>query len=99
MSKNRRRGKDLERWVASDLGGRRVGILGSEDVSTPRFALECKERKKLPQFIKKTMAQAKANTPDGKFAAVVLHELNSSHEKDIVLMEYTTFRMLVEDNT
>jgi len=42
MSQNRDRGKSYERWLAQDLGGRRIGLLGSEDVLTNKFAIEAK---------------------------------------------------------
>ena len=95
MSKrNRQRGKKYERWVANDLGGRRVGLLGMEDVVTSIYAIECKERQKLPAFIKNVMAQAKANCPDDKLPLVCLHELNTSHQSDVVMMEYSVFKTI-----
>ena len=94
MSKNRDRGKSLERWVAQDLGGRRIGLLGREDVLTNKFAIECKEREKLPAFLKKTMAQAKNNCPDDRLPIVCLHELNSNHDHDLVVMEYSVYKVL-----
>jgi len=91
---NRDRGKSYERWLAQDLGGRRIGLLGSEDVLTNTFAIEAKEREKLPAFLKKTMAQAKANCPDDRLALVCLHELHTNHEHDLVVMEYSVFKVL-----
>jgi hypothetical protein len=99
MSKNRQRGKSYERWLAADLDGRRVGILCREDVLTRRFAIEAKERQRLPAFLKKTMAQAKANCPDDKLALVMLHELHSNHDHDLVIMEYSTFKTIAGVNT
>ena len=99
MSRNRQRGKDYERWLARDLEGRRVGLLGMEDVVTNRFAIECKEREKLPRFIHKCISQAKANCPDDKLAIVALHELNTSHDKDLIVMEYSVFRTITGSET
>jgi len=93
--KNRQRGKDYERWIAKDLGGRRVGLLGFEDVLTQKFAIECKERKKLPKFVVNTMEQAENNAPEGKIPVVCLHELHAPHEKDLVIMYYEDWRKLI----
>lgn len=100
MSKNRDRGKSYERWIAQDLGGRRIGLLGMEDVilPSPPLSIECKEREKLPRFILKCLSQAKANCPDDKMAVVCLHELNKSHAGDVVLMEYPVFKTLIGRN-
>lgn len=48
---NRRRGKATERRVAKLLSGKRVGVLGREDVFTETFVVEVKNRKKLT-FVK-----------------------------------------------
>jgi hypothetical protein len=37
-SRNRRRGKDAERAIAGRLDGRRVGVLGGEDVVLMRLS-------------------------------------------------------------
>jgi len=92
----RRRGKDLERFIAQDLGGRRVGILGHEDVIIPlpngkEGAVESKERQKLPVFLKKCMAQACDNC-NGRVPIVHLHELHQSHDGDLVIMQYKDFK-------
>ena len=88
---NRRRGKDFERWLAKDLGGRRIGLLGQEDVIIDKYRAECKERKKLPMFIKKCMAQAISNCRDA-IPIVILHELNSNHNDDLVIMRYADWK-------
>lgn len=92
--KNRERGKRYERFIASDLGGRRVGILGDEDVSLEGISAECKERQKLPEFIKKCMAQALTNCADDKMPVVFLHEHNTLHSDDVVMMPYLAFKEL-----
>ncbi len=94
-NRNRRRGKDLERHVAHDLGGRRVGILGHEDVMAHGFAIETKERQTLPAFIIKCMAQAESNAR-GDAAVVILHELGKSHGLDVVMLRYRDFRALIK---
>lgn len=90
--KNRQRGKSLERFIAKDLGGRRVGLLGMVDVEAGDYSIETKERKKMPKFIMDSMLQATKNKIGGKLPIVILHELNQSHEKDIVVMWYKNFK-------
>ena len=96
-SRKRQRGKDLERFVASDLGGRRVGILGQEDVLWRGIAVECKERdeKGFPKSIRDWMAQAEENAK-GATAIVILHKLGSNHDEDIVMSRYKDFKSFME---
>ena len=86
MGKNRDRGKAYERFIAADLGGRRVGTMGQDDVILNGFSCECKEREKLPMFIKRCIRQAIDNCPDNKLPLVFLHELHSPHSFDVVMM-------------
>lgn len=95
-SRNRNRGKALERFVAADLGGRRTAILGQEDVMVHGMAIECKERQRLPAFITKCMAQAEENAR-GDVAVVILHELNQGHERDIVMLRYLDFKAILKN--
>ena len=87
-SLNRRRGKECERWFAKDLGGKRVGILGYEDIELALVSLEIKERKNgrlCPADLRHAYNQAKANS-DGKIPIVILHQLYRRHEKSMVYM-------------
>ena len=96
MSKrNRQRGKSYERWLANDLDGRRVGLLGMEDVLAGKYAIEAKEREKLPKFLTNTMEQAERNCPQGKTAVVCLHKNAGNHDDDMVVMRYKDWRGLV----
>jgi len=88
---SRRRGKDNERALAKRLKGNRVGLLGMEDISHPLFSIEVKTRKGLPKFLVKCYAQAKANCPKNKTPLVILHQLNSRREKDLVIMSLGDF--------
>ena len=85
--------KTVERRVAQQLGGERVGCTGgpTADVLTPGgFAVECKHRERLPKWLKAALAQAKANAPAGYLALVVLHE---KHARDsLVLLALSDFR-------
>jgi len=95
-NRNRRRGKDLERFIAKDLDGRRVGILGQEDVILHRgISCECKERAKLPMFIHSCMAQAERNAK-GDTAIVVLHELGKEHGGDVVMIRLKDFKAILK---
>jgi len=94
MNKNRRRGKDLERFLAKDLNGRRIGILGHEDIITERFSIEAKERKEHPTFLKKAIAQAIRNSREEKIPVFILHRLYDEHENDLVIMQYADWKKL-----
>jgi hypothetical protein len=93
--KNRDRGKALEKAVAKDLGGRRIGLLGMEDVTFGRFSIETKEREKLPVFLKKCITQAESNA-GGKVPVVILHELGDRHSKDLVVMRYFEWKKILD---
>ncbi len=84
----------MERFVAQDLKGRRVGILGSEDVLWRGIAIECKERKRLPAFLTRCMAQAESHA-EGGTAMVGLHELGQGHERDLVVLRYGEFKKMM----
>ena len=94
MSKNRNRGKALERFIAKDLGGRRVGILGKADVELPGMILECKERKRLPRFIAHCFEQVEKYESKLR-RGVVLHELGQEHDEDIVMVRLKHFREIL----
>ena len=87
-SLNRRRGKECERWFAKDLGGKRVGILGYEDIELDFVSMEIKERKNgrlCPADLRHAYNQAKANS-DGKIPIVILHQLYRQYKNSTVYM-------------
>ena len=95
-NKGRRRGKDLERWVAKYFGGRRVGILGQEDVRLHwGCSVECKERQKLPMFICNGMKQAERNA-NGDMAWFVQHQLSDRYEDSLVTMRAKNLKAILE---
>lgn len=97
-NRNRRRGKDLEKFIAADLDGERIGILGKEDVVVHHggFSLECKERKSIPMFIWNSMTQAQKNAAKrGYRPAVVLHGAGKDHDGDIVFIRYEDFKAIL----
>jgi len=92
--KSRRRGKELERFIAADLGGRRLGILGKEDVRYKNYVIECKERKELPRMLKKGIEQALKNCGEGDIPVFIQHELHQPHDLDLVTMYYLDWKKL-----
>jgi len=94
-NRNRQRGKECERKIAKIFGGKRVGILGNEDVSHPVYSIEVKSRKKF--VAKKWMQQCERNN-DEKIPLVVVHEMNKSHSSDLVMMNIGDFLKLSKIN-
>ncbi len=89
QSRNRQRGKECERAIAKLFNGKRVGILGNEDVSHPRYSIEVKSRVKF--VAKKWMKQCERNNIDKKIPLVVVHEMNKNHSNDLVIMKINDF--------
>ncbi|MCX8070087.1 MAG: hypothetical protein N2738_06250 [Thermodesulfovibrionales bacterium] len=86
---NRQRGKNTERAIAKILKGKRVGVLGNEDIQHPLFSIEVKTRQK---FIGDSfMKQAIKNCPQGKTPLAVVHIGGKHHNNDIVLMRLKDF--------
>lgn len=84
---NRRRGKATERAIAKRLGGKRLGILGRDDVQAGPFSIEVKDRMKFSGS--HFMNQAVNNCPAGKTPLVVVHITGSRHNEDLVIMRMT----------
>ena len=84
MSKNRNRGKAAERSVAKTFGGKRVGTMGGEDVTTRDWSIEVKSRKAC--VVCDWVDQAVENCPEGKTPMVVLHIHGKRHNKDLVVI-------------
>lgn len=95
QSRNRERGKDSEREVAKLFNGKRVGILGDEDIAHPNFSIEVKSRKKF--VAKRWMKQAEKNNKENKIPLVVVHEANTPHKKDLVIINIRDFLKLEEN--
>ena len=98
MSKQRRRGNALERYIAKRLGGQRVGHYGGEDVAHEWLSIECKERQSIPQWLTQAVAQALAYAGRGKLAIAVLHGLNRPHDEDLVVMRLADFESWFGDD-
>ena len=92
--RNRQRGKEVERAIARRLNGRRVGLMGGEDVAHDRFSVEVKSRQKFAG--EAFMAQAKRNAPEGKIPVAVVHVHGKAHDNDLVMVRLQDFERLLE---
>ncbi len=81
---NRRRGKRTERAIAKITGGKRIGILGRDDVQAGAFSIEVKDRVSFAGA--GFMQQSVRNCPEGKTPLVIVHTTGSRHADDLVMM-------------
>ena len=93
--KNRERGKRLEKFVAKDWGGERVGLLGYDDVRIDNWSIECKSMNKYPASITNWMKQAVANCGE-RYPLVYLHETGAHHLDDLCIMRAMDVKWLLE---
>lgn len=89
--------KNTERQIASRLGGVRVPVTGrgrgdAPDIQHPAYAVECKHRKTIPNWLHDAFAQAKASVRDEQLPIVVLHESGKRHDDDYVVVRLADFR-------
>jgi len=91
MSSSHRKGYKLEKRVADDIGGTRLGILGKVDVINETFGLETKYRKKLPASLKSWYAQAVRNCPPGRHPGLILKEKDTRMNDALVILRYKNF--------
>jgi len=80
---NRKRGKANESALAKRVGGKRMGILGHDDVQTGTFSIEAKSR--VSFCAQKWMEQSQRNAK-GKIPLVVVHVLGKHRNNDLVLI-------------
>lgn len=88
---NRAAWKSAERRVAGLIGGRRVPVSGrargdAPDVAHDRLSVECKSRKRLPDWLHSAMAQAIAATRDAQAPVVVLHQAGQRYDSALVVV-------------
>ncbi|MCR4286903.1 MAG: hypothetical protein NUW09_02695 [Deltaproteobacteria bacterium] len=81
---NRKRGKRNEHALAKRLNGKRVGILGKEDISCGPFSLEVKSFARFAGV--KIMEQAERNAPEGKTPLAIVHIRGQRRDADIVML-------------
>ena len=94
-SKNRERGKRNEAALAKILNGKRIGLLGMEDIEHHRFSFEVKSYQRYAGG--RVMEQAERNAPEDKIPIAIVHEKNKRHNGDLVLMRLNTFLELTEE--
>ena len=85
VSANRQRGKTTEKNIAKLIGGKRIGILGKDDVQAGSFSIEVKDREKSTAH--KFMEQACRNCPPALTPLVIIHKKNSCHHEDLVCIK------------
>ena len=84
--------KHCERMVAKLLGGERTGCNGESrrDVEHPRWSVEVKHRKSLPEWLHSAMRQAELEA-EHRVPIVVLHEKGLTYEKSYVIIRMDDF--------
>ena len=89
--------KSCERRAAKYIGGERVPITGRQrgsapDIAHPWLSVEVKYRKKLPDWIKDAMSQAKASQVGQQLPVVILCEKGEEMGRAWILCELHEFR-------
>jgi hypothetical protein len=86
--------KHHERKTAGLLGGKRnIDSKGAAaaDVVHPAFAVECKTRKDVPQWLLAAMQQARRVAMAGQLPIVVLHPHGGLYADDLVIVRLSDF--------
>jgi|TARA_B100000749_G_C18258033_1_gene395161 hypothetical protein len=92
--------KHCEREVARLLGGERTGCNGESrrDVEHPRWSIEVKHRKTLPQWLHDAMEQAVIEAEHRK-PMVVLHQKQMKYEDSYIVLKLKDFKEITDDNS
>jgi len=94
VQKNRRRAKAVERALAERLGGRRVGILGQEDIFIgDLFSVEVKSRKSVAIY---DWFQQAVKNAKGKIPLLIVHITGKHHDNDLVVMSLKDFEKIIK---
>ena len=88
--------KRAEREIARRIGGERVPITGrtrgsAPDIAHPWLSVECKQRRRLPEWIRDAMSQAKASARGDQLPVAILHESGSPYSSALVVLELHAF--------
>jgi hypothetical protein len=86
--------KSVERRLARELGGERVGILGREDVRHERLSVEVKTRRALPRFLVSCYGQAVDNARAGKIPLLILKEKGKRYQDCLCILRLGDFLSL-----
>jgi|TARA_B100000902_G_scaffold78920_1_gene83629 Holliday junction resolvase len=94
--------KKFERWVAeflTELGddADRVPVTGrtrgsAPDVTSNTLSIECKYRKKIPEWIKDAMRQAVASSRNGTVPVVFIKENGTAFDDTLIVFRAKDFR-------
>jgi len=94
VQKNRRRAKAVERALAKRLEGRRVGILGQEDIFIgDLFSVEVKSRKSVAIY---DWFQQAVKNAKGKIPLLIVHITGKHHDNDLVVMSLKDFEKIIK---
>ena len=90
--------KHCERMIAKLLGGERTGCNGEarRDVEPPRWAIEVKHRKSLPEWLHSAMNQAILDA-EHRVPLVVLHEKQMKYEDSYILLKLKDFKEIADE--
>jgi hypothetical protein len=85
--------KQTERAIAKRLNGKRIGATGkaTADVVSDWLSIEVKHRKRLPEWLKTALDQARAGAGE-RLPVVVLHEAGQRHADDLVVLRLADFQ-------
>ena len=91
-------GKNCERMIAKLLGGERTGCNGESrrDVEHPRWSIEVKHRKSLPEWLHDAMNQAILEA-EHRVPLVVLHEKQMKYEDSYILLKLKDFKEITDE--
>src|SRR5712692_7078233 len=84
--------KRAEREIASRIGGERVPITGrvrgsEPDIRHEWLSVECKQRRRLPDWIRDAMDQAKASARGHQLPVAILHEAGTRYSTSLIVLE------------
>jgi len=90
--------KHCERMIAKLLGGERTGCNGESrrDVEHPRWSIEVKHRKSLPEWLHDAMNQAILEA-EHRVPLVVLHEKQMKYEDSYILLKLKDFKEIADE--
>jgi hypothetical protein len=88
--------KRAEREIARIIGGERVPITGrirgsAPDVAHEWLSVECKQRRRLPEWLHDAMSQAKASARGDQLPVAILHESGRPYSSALVVLELRHF--------
>ena len=88
--------KDFEKRISIELGGRRTGILGGEDVEHPILSGECKLLKSLPKWLIDLWGQTKSNCPAKKIPFACIKQKGLNDKNALVILRFQDFKNLMK---